>query len=215
MTDDTAFDARAETTGCPWPVEEFDNFSHGPVLSHVKAIDAIRDRAPFIRSTYGPGYWVLTDSSLVQTALQRPDLFSSSVVTPLDPNPQYKWIPEMLDPPEHTVWRQLLAPHFTPKRMEAIEPRVQSRCVELIESIAGNGHCDFLREFAWEYPTSIFMELMGLPYDDLAQFMIWEHDILHLGPGEDPDRARGAAAMGAVTGYFAELIELKRKRPGD
>jgi cytochrome P450 len=209
-------DATAEVGAvCPYPVEEFNNFLHGPVLSHVEGIDRLRERAPFIRSTFGPGFWVLTDGDLVQQALQNPQKFSSSVVTPLDPDPQYKWIPEMLDPPEHTAWRQLLSPHFTPKRMEAIEPKVQQRCIEIIDSFAGNGHCDFLREFAWKYPTTIFMDMMGLPLEGLDQFMAWEHDILHLTIDEDPDRSRAGAAMGAVTGYFAELIEVKRKQPAD
>lgn len=215
VSGDNDADPTASNGGCPYPVEEFNNFEHGAVLSHVETIDRLRDRAPFIRSTFGPGFWVLTDGELVQHALQRPDVFSSSVVTPLDPEPQYQWIPEMLDPPEHTAWRQLLAPHFTPKRMEAMEAKVQRRCVEIIESFAGNGHCDFLREFAWKYPTTIFMDMMGLPLEGLDQFMDWEHDILHLTVDEDPDRSRAGAAMGAVTGYFAELIAEKRKRPGD
>ena len=45
MTDDTAFDARAETTGCPWPVEEFDNFSHGRLenLAHLRNMTAVTE----------------------------------------------------------------------------------------------------------------------------------------------------------------------------
>ena len=85
---------------CPYPVEEFNNFLHGPVLSHVEAIDRRGERAPFVRSTFGPGFWVFTEGDLVQQALQSPQRFSSSVVTPLEPDPQYLWIPEMLDPPE-------------------------------------------------------------------------------------------------------------------
>ena len=101
----------------------------------------------------------------------------------------------MLDRPEHTAWRQLLAPHFTATRMEAMEPKVQSRCIEIIESFAGNGQCDFLRDFAWRYPTTIFMDMMGLPSEGLDQFMSWEHDILHLTVDEAPDHSRAGAAM--------------------
>jgi len=42
---------REQTSG-GYPVEEFNNFLHGPVLSHVEAIDALRDRHAFVRSTY-------------------------------------------------------------------------------------------------------------------------------------------------------------------
>lgn len=199
-----------------YPVLEFNNYLHGPVLSHVEGIDDLRRRHPFVRSTFGPnGHWVLCDGELVREALHRPELFSSSVVTPLEEDPPYKWIPEMLDPPEHTKWRQLLSPHFAPRRMEAMEGSVRHRCVEIIETFADRGHCDFLHDFAWRYPTTIFMELMGLPLAGLDRFMAWEHDILHLTADEDPDRSRAIAAMLAVQEYFSGLIDEKRADPGD
>ena len=211
----TTAETRNEQAECPWPVLEFNYNLHGPVLSHVAAVDGLRERHPFLYSTAGPGFWIFADGEMVDEALHHPETFSSSVVTVMDPNPPYKWIPEMLDPPEHTKWRQLLAPHFAPKPMAELEDHVRHRCVEIIETFAGNGRCDFMREFAWRYPTTIFMELMGLPLDGLDQFMHWEHEILHLTSDEDPDRSRAVNAMIAVQGYFAELIEQKRANPGD
>ncbi len=204
-----------EPGSASYPVMDFNNFQSGPVLSHVRAVDELRTEHDFVRSTFGPaGFWVLTRSDMVRDALQHPEIFSSSVVTPLEVDPPYKWIPEMLDPPEHTKWRQLLAPHFTPKLMEQMEPRVKARCAEIVDTFAKRGHCDFLRDFAWRYPTTIFMELMGLPLDGLDQFLVWEHEILHLTSDEDPDRSRALAAMIAVQDYFAALIETKRRNPG-
>jgi cytochrome P450 len=200
---------------CPYPVHEFNNATYGPVLSHAEEIDQLRAEHPFIRSTFENGFWVLTGAEVIREALQHPDVFSSSVVTVQDPDPPYKWIPEMLDPPEHTVWRQLLAPHFAPKAMERLEDSVRHRCVTLVEGLAGTGHCDFLRDFAWRYPTTIFMELMGLPVEGLDQFLAWEHEILHLPADADPDHARAFEAMLAVMGYFTGLIEEKRAHPTD
>jgi cytochrome P450 len=200
---------------CPYPVREYDNATAGPVLSHAEEIDALRTVHPFIRSTYGNGFWVLTTAEMIREALQHPDIFSSSVVTVQDPDPPYRWIPEMLDPPEHTTWRQLLAPHFAPKAMERLEGKVRQRCLSLIEGFAGSGHCDFLQDFAWRYPTTIFMELMGLPLEGLEQFLEWEHQILHPGPEDDPEHSQGLEAMLAVMGYFSELIEVKRAHPSE
>ena len=202
-------------TPCPYPVREFHSATIGPVLSHAEAIDALRAEHPFMRSTYANGFWVMSGGDMIRDALGRPETFSSSVVTVLDSDPPYKWIPEMLDPPEHTAWRQLLAPHFAPRLMEKLEDRVRQRCVEVIGGFAGTGHCDFLRDFAWRYPTTIFMELMGLPLDGLEQFLDWEHQILHPSPGEDDDQTRAFEAMLAVMGYFTELIEQKRVQPSD
>ena len=198
-----------------YPVCVFNEATTGAVLSHAEEIDGLRAKHPFVRSTYGNGFWVFTDAALIRDALQHPGVFSSTVVTVHDPDPPYKWIPEMLDPPEHTVWRQLLAPHFAPRAMERLEDRVRERCVELIGEIAGAGHCDFLRDFAWRYPTTIFMELMGLPLDGLDQFLAWEHQILHPSVGDDPERTGAFEAMMAVMGYFSELMEEKRRDPAD
>jgi cytochrome P450 len=198
-----------------YPVCAFNEATTGPVLSHAEEIDDLRAEHPFVRSTYGDGFWVFTNAALIREALQHPDVFSSTVVTVHDPDPPYKWIPEMLDPPEHTVWRQLLAPHFAPRVMERLEDRVRARCVELVGEIAAAGHCDFLRDFAWRYPTSIFMELMGLPAEGLEQFLAWEHAILHPAAGDDPERAGAFEAMMAVMGYFSELLEEKRRAPAD
>jgi cytochrome P450 len=198
-----------------YPVRDFNEATIGPVLCHAEEIDGLRGENPFLRSTAGDGFWVFTNAELIRDALQHPDVFSSTVVTVHDPNPPYKWIPEMLDPPEHTVWRQLLAPHFAPRAMEKLEDKVRSRCVDVIATFAETGHCDFLRDFAWRYPTSIFMELMGLPLEGLDQLLQWEHQILHPSPGDDPERSQAFDAMMAVMGYFTELIEEKRKNPSD
>jgi cytochrome P450 len=199
-----------------YPEIDFRNDLAGPVLSHVEAIDEFRKSHRFIRSTAGTrGFWLLSDAEMVREALQTPEIFSNAMLLENGEEPPYKWIPEMLDPPEHTQWRRLLAPHFAPRLMERMEGRVRERCVEIIESFASKGHCDFLRDFAWRYPTTIFMDLMGLPLDGLEQFLGWEHEILHLNHNDDPDRSRSIAAMMAVQGYFADLIELKRQEPGD
>lgn len=198
-----------------YPVRAFSHLEAGPVLSHVEAVDRLRELHPFVRSTDGAGFWVLTTAELVHEALRQPEVFSSSVVTVHDPDPPFTWIPEMLDPPEHTTWRQLLAPHFAPGAMARLEDRVRERCVEIVDSFAARGQCDFLRDFAWRYPTTIFMELMGLPLEGLDQFLAWEHEILHLNAGEDPDRSRAWQAMLAVQGYFDTLIDDKRRSPGD
>jgi cytochrome P450 len=85
--------------------------------------------------------------------------------------------------------------------------------VELLEGMAERGGCDFKAEFAERYPTSIFMDMFGLPIEELDQFLGWEHEILHFSPEEDPERTRAVAGMYEVMGYFDRLINLRRKDP--
>jgi cytochrome P450 len=123
-------------------------------------------------------------------------------------------IPENLNGPEHTKWRRLLAPHFSPGRIQSWDSRIRSRATLLIEGLIDRGECDFVRDFALRYPTAIFLEIMGLPAEDLDMLLEWETAILHPA-GEDPSANLGQmqAAQIAVTGYFADVIARRREVP--
>jgi len=72
------------------------------------------DFAPVFRNTEGNGYWMFTDHAAILDGLQHPDLWSSSVIVPSDPDPPYKRIPVMIDPPDHAKWRHVLGEYFSP-----------------------------------------------------------------------------------------------------
>jgi cytochrome P450 len=197
------------------PVYHYDNTAGGPVLSHHERWDEIAATHSGFRSSVSKGYWVVTDGTAVQEALQDWRTFSNKSVTALDPDPKFLWIPEMLDPPVHTEWRRLLGREFSPKSVAAREPEIRRVAAELIDGFEDRGGADVLDEFARRFPTSIFMRLMGLPEEDLETFLVWVHDILHLSYEQDPDRSRQLAAITAVSGYFEEQIALRRETPRD
>ena len=103
-------------------------------------------------------------------------------------------IPEELDPPEHTKYRQLLTPLFAPQVVETLEPMIRSWCVELIESFVDQGRCDLNRDFARQYPTMIFLRLMGLPKGGVGDFL--DHGA-RSDPGSDAD---GRSETQSMTG---------------
>ena len=85
----------------------------------------------------------------------------------------------MLDPPLHTKWRQLLGPFFAPGAVERLKPRVREVISEILDDVAERGECDYVADVALRFPNTIFMEIMGLPVSDAAQFQVWETAILH------------------------------------
>jgi len=196
-------------------VLDYNPLMPGLPLSHIEDVDALRGEHRSFRSDLAQGFWVLTGGPDIRSALQDPGTFSSGAIVPTDPDPQYMLVPEMLDPPQHTWWRQLLAPWFSPRAVERMGPAVRRRCIELIEPIAGRHGCDFHHDFAYRYPPSIFMELMGLPPGDLPQFQTWNDEIHHLPFDVDPQRSRSLAAQNAVMDYFSELMETRRREPAD
>jgi cytochrome P450 len=109
----------------------------------------------------------------------------------------------------------MLSSRFSPRKMAELEDTVRSRCVALLEPLVERGGCDFVRDFASQYPTTVFLDLMGLPLSDFDQFMSWEDDILHLTHEDDPDGAKSLAAQMAVMDYFKDLIVDRRQHPTD
>ena len=199
-----------EKPGCP--MHNFNFTVRQPAGTWHKRYDELRAEGPWFWNQFGAGWWTMVNHEGILEVMQRADVFSSSVITPLDPNPAIKLIPEMLDGDEHRQWRQQLGPMFSPARIAEMEEKVRDRAISLIEKIAPRGECDFMADFAQEFPTSIFVELMGLPAEELPQFMEWEHMILH-SPGDARDVK--AAGMQAVMGRFAEIIADRRANPRD
>jgi len=157
------------------------------------------------------GYYVFTEHEAIADGYHRTDLFSSSSIEPIDPDPAYRWIPEMLDPPEHTKWRRLLGPLFTPARAAAMKDDVRALAVNLIDELADADHCDFVTDYAKKFPTTIFLRIMGLPQSELDKFLRWEFVILHGNEETDPTREKAMIAMGEVAQYFSEAIADARK----
>jgi cytochrome P450 len=203
----------ATRAGCP--VEEYS--TAGPrrePLAHFQRLDELRGRSrPYFWTETAQGYYVFLDHEVIVSGLQKPDVFSSSVIVPEDPDPAYKWIPIMLDPPEHGKWRHLLASWFSPRTVERMADEQRAFAGELIDAIAARGSCDYVADFAHLFPTTIFLRILGAPTDMLPTFMEWEATILRRTEDAAPDAAM--AAMVEVMQYFGGLIDERRAAGAD
>jgi cytochrome P450 len=202
------------TAGCPaLRFADINRPTKTDALWHFDNFDRLRAEDRFhLGDAEGTPFWTVTHMRDIRAALQAPQLFSSSAVVPTDPEPPYAWIPEMLDPPLHTKWRQLLGPMFTPAAVAKLEPKVKARFGEILDEVAGRGECDYVSDVALRFPNTIFMEIMGLPVSDADQFQAWETDILHTGATGNETSLR---AMNEVVGYFSVLIAERRHAPKD
>ncbi|HEY3942894.1 MAG TPA: cytochrome P450 [Acidimicrobiales bacterium] len=152
--------------------------------------------------------------------LRNPDLFSSRVemnlgnVRPL--------IPLNVDPPNHSKYRKLLDPLFTPRRMDEQEDDITRRVNGFIDSFIDRGECNFSEEYAELFPSSVFLGLLGLPEDQLRMFLRLRDGILHPEKFE-PDALLDLAVRTKVmraTGeeiyqYFGTLIAERTVEPTD
>jgi cytochrome P450 len=157
---------------------------------------ALRESTPVFRS---PSAVVLSRLADIEMALKHTELFSSNMdavnlgnVRPL--------IPLQIDPPEHAKYRRILDPLFTPREMARREPRVTELVNEMIDRFVDRGECDFHEEFAVPLPCTVFLQLLGLPLEDLDKFLVWKDGVIR------PEGARNYEQHGAAAASAAEQI---------
>lgn len=185
----------------------------GDSMDMYEALRAVHPCA--IHSNQGPrGFWMGTNAKIIREVFQKPDLFSNSSPGWHETEPAFNLIPEYLDPPVHTSWRQLLSPFFAPARVNTMEDGLRAQARELVERLAPLGSCDYIKDFSQIFPTTVFLDIFGVPTSELQQFMRWEAEILHSHTDESGYQT-AARAMGEVRDMFSELIVHKRQRPGD
>ena len=115
------------------------------------------------------------------------------------------------EPADHTRMRRLLQPHFSPRHMRTLEPKVEGLCAGLLDDMEQQGPpADLLTELAAPLPVLVICDLLGVPYADRDRFRLWVDDAAF-----SPDDAASEAGLLALLGYGMELVSAKRAQPDD
>jgi cytochrome P450 len=156
--------------------------------------------------------WVFRRARDVQEVYLDTEHFSSKDLAPFAKLLGDSWsmVPLEIDPPMHGIYRSIINPLFTPRRMAAMEDGVRKYAREYINTFKDRGHCEFMNEFAFRFPINVFLDLMGLPMEKVELFLAWEHGLLHT-----PDMAKVTEAARTVRDYLWSEIEKRRKNPVD
>ena len=85
----------------------------------------LRDLGPVLQ---GDGWYYLTNRDDVLAALRNPEVFSSPGAYD-DMVSAVPLVPLAFDPPEHTRYRRILHPFFSPKTLGAVLPSLQAQAV--------------------------------------------------------------------------------------
>ena len=197
--------ATAQTWAAPWPMYR-----------------ALRDHDPVhhvVPDHPGHDYWVLSRHADVWNAARDHETFSSAQgltvnygeleMIGLQDNPPMV----MQDPPVHTEFRKLVSRGFTPRQVEAVEPAVRRFVIERIERLRAAGGGDIVTELFKPLPSMVVAHYLGVPEEDRDRFDGWTEAIV--AANTTGSVASVGAAVGSMMGYFAELIERRRRDPGD
>lgn len=206
--------------------------------------DLIRDPYPYYRAMRqspglhraAGGYWVASRHADVREVLASPAFGQGEFVRNIqlfygpsfDPmrHSSYRWLSEvflMQDPPAHTRLRKLVASALTPKRVAAMQPRIEAITAELLDRVEGRGRMEVLWDFAYQLPTLVMCDMLGLEEsertpDNLARltravaesFIVFETRVL-----TDAELANADAQMDYLNAFFGELYERRRADPQD
>jgi cytochrome P450 len=123
----------------------------------------------------------------------------------------------LLDGARHRRLRGLVAKAFTPRRVEALRPRVAALVEELLDRAAARGRMDAVADLAQPLPAIVIAELLGVPPGGRERFCAWSDDLVQLldplsgRDGLEPPR-RAAGELAAV---FRALLAERRSAPRD
>ncbi len=190
----------------------------------------------------GPGFWSITKYDDIHAISKLPQIFSSDGrhggITLPDPtmiatrqgmtveklmerDSRFAQFEEgrsmiMMDPPEHVQHRRMVAPGFTPQRLDALTPRIRERARVILDGLANQTECEFISSVAAELPVQMLAELFGVPQEDRHKLFQWSNIIIG---GEDPDitvsREHVTQAFMDLAVYAMGLYAARKENPGD
>ncbi len=117
------------------------------------------------------------------------------------------------DPPGHNMHRSLLSRVFTPRKMNAIEPKIREFCARSLDPMMGTGGFDFIADLGAQMPMRVIGMLLGIPEQDQQALKDVIDDGLRLSEGTMPDTA--AYQMSGQTSNFEEYIDWRAEHPSD
>lgn len=130
------------------------------------------------RNPYGT--WVLTRFDDIRNAFLDTAHFTSqhiagfNVLTGRDE----LLVPVELDPPTHTLYRNALAPFFSPAAVKRLEPAMREGVNGVIDEILPMGGCDMVPR-GYKMMARVWCELMGAPYEKSDIYIRFLFQMIH------------------------------------
>jgi cytochrome P450 len=122
----------------------------------------------------------------------------------------------MTDDPFHQRFRSLLTPAVSARAIAAMEHDLRERAASIVDDAVERAEVDLLVQVAAELPLQAAAALLGVPQTDRARLIEWadatlDYDDRDLGGTSD----RAAEAAAAMFAYGHDLIDRRRRDPGD
>jgi len=186
-----------------------------PIYWHEESLD------------FEPGFWALTKHEDIVRVSKDPLTFSSAVGGHLmsmgdpevvDPSAVAAIVGNMIgmDPPDHQIYRKMVAPSFTPKAIKALEVDMRAKIRELLENVEDKGEFNFVTEISEQLPLWVLCEMMGIPESERPKIRDLVNNLTDASIQQDPNNS-----FQIWVNYMElfkmgrDMIEERRKNPTD
>lgn len=122
------------------------------------------------------------------------------------------------DPPAHTRLRDPVRRAITPRTVDRLGDRIDATVSELLERIEPGEEWDFKERIAAPLPALIIADLLGVPGSERHRFQGWSDDLAEIVFSTQPGTLETedlADATAQFTTFFGELLDHRRRHPGD
>ena len=165
----------------------------------IAAYDAMRKRCPVARSDYL--WWSLFRHEDVMRVLQDHETFSNAASNHLS-------IPNAMDPPEHTPYRQIVERYFDAGQMAAFEPACRAIADALVSEQRRGEAFELMTALAQPFALRIQCAFMGWPdtlHEPLREWIGKNHRATRAG-----DRAAMAQIAVEFDGHIKQQLVVRR-----
>jgi len=186
-----------------------------PIYWHEESLD------------FEPGFWALTKHEDIVRVSKDPLTFSSAVGGHLmsmgdpevvDPAAVAAIVGNMIgmDPPDHQIYRKMVAPSFTPKAIKALEVDMRAKIRELLENVEDKGEFNFVTEISEQLPLWVLCEMMGIPESERPKIRDLVNNLTDASIQQDPNNS-----FQIWVNYMElfkmgrDMIEERRQNPTD
>ncbi|OBK18781.1 cytochrome P450 [Mycobacterium asiaticum] len=116
------------------------------------------------------------------------------------------------DPPVHDIYRKLLSRMFTPRKINALEPKIREFCARSLDPLIGTGRFDFVNDLGAQMPMRVIGMLLGVPEEDQEAARDFANAQMRTEAGKPMEFSAEAMLNGE---FFGQYIDWRAEHPSD
>jgi cytochrome P450 len=205
-------------------VYDFDMFRDAALLHdpYARALQLAREAPPVFWTPRNGGHWLVINYADARTVFRAPETFSSALIAPELMHAMIAAIPPgtprlpmptpiFMDPPAHTTYRLPLQRAFAPKTIAALQGEIAALTHLLLDDVIDRGECEFISAVAEQLPVRVFLKMMGLPEERLAEFRALAREVF--APRERENDSMVFMLLRKIADAMGDVLLARREQP--